>query len=110
MYPFERSLRDLKKKVKNKAHVEESIVEAYIVEEISLFSSDYFDRDILCKRSRPGRNDDLTSNEDINQRSIFNQPGRASGAPKKRWLSESERQIIETYILCNCEVVTTYYE
>ncbi|KAL0394787.1 UNVERIFIED_CONTAM: hypothetical protein Slati_4444900 [Sesamum latifolium] len=33
-----------------------------------------------------------------------------SGASKKRWLSGSERHIIETYILTNCEVVTPYYE
>ncbi|KAK4391462.1 hypothetical protein Sango_1924000 [Sesamum angolense] len=32
MYPFERFLRELKKKVKNKIHVEASIIEAYIVE------------------------------------------------------------------------------
>ncbi|KAL0416939.1 UNVERIFIED_CONTAM: hypothetical protein Slati_3525800 [Sesamum latifolium] len=38
MYPFERFLRELKKKVKNKAHVEASIVEAYIIEEIGLFT------------------------------------------------------------------------
>ncbi|KAK4385948.1 hypothetical protein Sango_2718800 [Sesamum angolense] len=36
MYPFERFLRKLKKKVKNKAFVEASIVEAYIVEEIGM--------------------------------------------------------------------------
>ncbi|KAL0428285.1 UNVERIFIED_CONTAM: hypothetical protein Slati_3003300 [Sesamum latifolium] len=83
MYPFERFLRELKKKVKNKAHVEASIVEAYIIKEISLFMS---------------------------QVSIFNYPGRASGAPKKRWLTEPERHIIKTYILTNCEVVTPYYE
>ncbi|KAK4386013.1 hypothetical protein Sango_2471900 [Sesamum angolense] len=33
-----RFLRDLKMKVKNKAHVETSIVEAYIIEEIDLFT------------------------------------------------------------------------
>ncbi|KAL0448087.1 UNVERIFIED_CONTAM: hypothetical protein Slati_1936600 [Sesamum latifolium] len=43
MYLFERFLRELKKKVKNKAHVEASIVEAYIMEEIGLFTSQYFD-------------------------------------------------------------------
>ncbi|KAL0455947.1 UNVERIFIED_CONTAM: hypothetical protein Slati_0933900 [Sesamum latifolium] len=31
---------------------------------------------------------------------------RANGASKKRWLSGSEHHIIETYILCNFEVVT----
>ncbi|KAL0332930.1 UNVERIFIED_CONTAM: hypothetical protein Scaly_2194500 [Sesamum calycinum] len=39
MYPFERFLCELKKKVKNKMHVEASIVKAYIVEEIGLFTS-----------------------------------------------------------------------
>ncbi|KAL0433375.1 UNVERIFIED_CONTAM: hypothetical protein Slati_2671800 [Sesamum latifolium] len=43
MYPFERFLRGLKMKVKNKAHVEASIVEAYLVEEIDLFGSQYFE-------------------------------------------------------------------
>jgi hypothetical protein len=43
MYPFERYLFNLKKKVKNKAHVKASICEAYIVEEISIFISYYFE-------------------------------------------------------------------
>ncbi|KAL0423494.1 UNVERIFIED_CONTAM: hypothetical protein Sradi_0884200 [Sesamum radiatum] len=42
--------------------------------------------------------------------SIFNYPGRASGATKKKWLSGPKRHIIETYILTNCEVVTPYYD
>ncbi|KAL0453360.1 UNVERIFIED_CONTAM: hypothetical protein Slati_1314100, partial [Sesamum latifolium] len=58
---------------------------------------------------RPGRNDDLTMNDTRIQQSIFNFSGRASGTSKKRWLSGSERHIIETYILTNCEVVTPYY-
>ncbi|KAL0401778.1 UNVERIFIED_CONTAM: hypothetical protein Slati_4207700 [Sesamum latifolium] len=59
---------------------------------------------------RPSRNDDLAMNDTRIQPSIFNFPGRASGASKKRWLNGSERHIIETYILTNCEVVTPYYE
>ncbi|KAL0416609.1 UNVERIFIED_CONTAM: hypothetical protein Slati_3492800 [Sesamum latifolium] len=110
MYPFERFLRGLKMKVKNKAHVEASIVEAYLVEEIGLFCSQYFEPQVLCKRNRPGRNDELTMNDTRIQQSIFNLPGRASGVSKKRWLSGSERHIIETYILTNCEVVMPYYE
>ncbi|KAL0387757.1 UNVERIFIED_CONTAM: hypothetical protein Sradi_2657500 [Sesamum radiatum] len=43
MYPFVRILCGLKKQVKNKAHVEASIIEAYIVEKIRLFTSLYFD-------------------------------------------------------------------
>ncbi|KAL0454701.1 UNVERIFIED_CONTAM: hypothetical protein Slati_0809300 [Sesamum latifolium] len=110
MYPFERFLRGLKIKVKDKAHVEASIVEAYLVEEIDLFTSQYFEPQVLCKRNRSSRNDELTMNDTRIQQSIFNFPGRASGASKKRWLSGSERHIIETYILTNCEVVMPYYE
>ncbi|KAL0285251.1 UNVERIFIED_CONTAM: hypothetical protein Sradi_7179000 [Sesamum radiatum] len=86
MYLFERILRDLKMKVKNKAHVEASIVEANLVEEISLFTSHYFQPHILCKQNMPRRNDDLMMNDNRIQWSIFNHPGRASGAPMNRWL------------------------
>ncbi|KAK4391598.1 hypothetical protein Sango_1937600 [Sesamum angolense] len=58
MYPFERFQCELKKKVKNKVHVEVSTVEAYIIEEIGWFTSHYFH--VTCKRHRPSRNDDLT--------------------------------------------------
>ncbi|KAL0324581.1 UNVERIFIED_CONTAM: hypothetical protein Scaly_2425200 [Sesamum calycinum] len=110
MYPFERFLCELKKKVKTKARVEASIVEAYIVEEIDLFTSKYFEPDVSSKRSMPRRNDKCTSNNNGFQVSVFNYPVRASGPTKQRWLSGPERDIIETYILTNCEVVTTYYE
>ncbi|KAL0374152.1 UNVERIFIED_CONTAM: hypothetical protein Sradi_3330900 [Sesamum radiatum] len=51
MYPFERFLCNLKKKVKNKAAVEASICEAYIVEEISTFTTHYFEPDVICKKA-----------------------------------------------------------
>ncbi|KAL0375631.1 UNVERIFIED_CONTAM: hypothetical protein Scaly_0680700 [Sesamum calycinum] len=110
MYTFERFLSELKKKVKNKAHVEASIVKAYIIEEIGLFTSQYFESDVQSKRSMPRRTDECTSSNDGIQVSIFNYHGRASGATKKRWLSGSIRHIIKTYIVTNCEVVTPYYE
>jgi hypothetical protein len=43
-------LFNLKKKVKNKAHVEASICEAYIVEEISTFISYYFEPHLRTRR------------------------------------------------------------
>ncbi|KAL0448966.1 UNVERIFIED_CONTAM: hypothetical protein Slati_1453000 [Sesamum latifolium] len=58
----------------------------------------------------PRRNDERMNNDHGIQVSIFNYLGRASGAPKKRWLIGPERHIIETYILTNCEVVTPYYD
>ncbi|KAK4400749.1 hypothetical protein Sango_1181000 [Sesamum angolense] len=84
MYLFERFLREFKKKVKNKAHVEASIVEAYIIEKIDLFTSQYFEPDVQSKRSMPRRNDECTSINDGFRVSIFNYSSRASGATKKR--------------------------
>ncbi|KAL0289764.1 UNVERIFIED_CONTAM: hypothetical protein Scaly_2927200 [Sesamum calycinum] len=71
-------------KVKNKAHVDASIVEAYIVKEIGLFISHYFELQVLCKRNMPSRNNDLAMNGTRIEQFIFNYPGRASGASKKR--------------------------
>ncbi|KAL0345545.1 UNVERIFIED_CONTAM: hypothetical protein Sradi_4385800 [Sesamum radiatum] len=98
MYPFERFLRELKKKVENKAHVEASIIEAYIIEVIDLFTSQYFESDMQSKRTMPHRNDERTSSDHGIQVSIFYYPGGASGAPNKRWLSGPERHIIKTNI------------
>ncbi|KAK4388285.1 hypothetical protein Sango_2435100 [Sesamum angolense] len=56
MYPFERFLCELKK-VKNKEHVEASIVEVYIVQIIGTFTSQYFESDVHSKRSMPRVNE-----------------------------------------------------
>ncbi|KAL0290495.1 UNVERIFIED_CONTAM: hypothetical protein Sangu_2571300 [Sesamum angustifolium] len=57
------------------AHVEASIVEAYIVEEIGWFTSHYFEPHVTCKRRQPSRNDDLTREHERISRDIFNHPG-----------------------------------
>ena len=53
-----RCMHELKMKVRNKAKVEGSIAEAYIMEEISNFCSMYFEPEIQTRRTRPPRNDD----------------------------------------------------
>jgi hypothetical protein len=58
-----RYLFNVKKKVKNKAHVEAliceaSICEAYIVEEISIFISYYFEPHLRTRINRVPRHDD----------------------------------------------------
>jgi len=53
-----RYLFNLKKKVKNKAYVEASICEAYIVEEISTFISYYFEPNLRMRINHiPQHND-----------------------------------------------------
>ncbi|KAK4389756.1 hypothetical protein Sango_2312600 [Sesamum angolense] len=60
----------LTEKVKNKAHVEASIVEAYVIEKIDLFTSQYFELDVQSKWSMAQRNDECTSSNDGFQVSI----------------------------------------
>ncbi|CAH9142220.1 unnamed protein product [Cuscuta epithymum] len=108
MYIFERFLRELKKKVKNKAHVEASICQAYITEEISTFASYYFESHVRCKQRRVGRNDDGGGTTSKGAFSIFNYPGRGSGKKHHRFVVGEELRIAQTYILVNCPEVDPY--
>ncbi|XP_039118067.1 uncharacterized protein LOC120253954 isoform X2 [Dioscorea cayenensis subsp. rotundata] len=110
MYPFERFLQELKKTLKNKAHVEGSICQAYIAQEINIFAEHYFEPHISCRRRRLRRNDEGVSNDIFPPFSIFNYIGRAQGRPKIRWLSENELHVAHTYILRNCPEVQSYYK
>ena len=69
-------LFNLKKKIKNKAHVEASICEAYIVEEISTFISYYFEPYLRTRINRVPRHDDGGEVSSSGNLSIFSNPGR----------------------------------
>ncbi|GKV32419.1 hypothetical protein SLEP1_g41030 [Rubroshorea leprosula] len=56
MYPFERCIRKLKGTIGNKNHVEASIVEAFILYEISHFCFRYFGDDVETSWNQPPRN------------------------------------------------------
>jgi hypothetical protein len=97
-------LFNLKKKVKNKAHVEASICEAYIVEEISTFISYYFEPHLRMRINRVPRHDDGGEVPSSGNLSIFSNPGRPT--PKNvvsgRYLSEIEFKA-HNYVLFNCD-------
>ena len=108
MYPFERVMGNLKRKVKNRAYVEGSICEAYSFDEISMFVSDYFPDEVLTKANRVPRHDD-GGNVELNGRlSVFGLPGRAYGKGKRIFLSEQELHAAHTYILFNCEEIDDF--
>ncbi|CAH9125321.1 unnamed protein product [Cuscuta epithymum] len=109
MYGFERFLRELKKKVTNKAHVGASICQAYLTEEVSTFSSFYFEREIMTKRKRPVRNDNVDPALYEQMVSIFNYPGKGYGRRTHRRVVGDEFRIAQTYILMNCPEVIPYY-
>ena len=76
-----RFLHTLNRKVKNKARVEGSICEAYIIEETATFCSHYFEPHVHSRITRLPRNDDRGELL-LPSILIFNYPGRPSGACK----------------------------
>ena len=108
MYPFERMFFDLKKKAKNKAAVEGSIVRACQLEEISTFTGFYFERGVQTKSTRSHNAEDTSY---LYQYApywepiplIFMPTGRLSGRQVDYWLDAMEYEILHTYILLNCE-------
>jgi hypothetical protein len=87
-----RYLFNLKKKVKNKTHVEASICEAYIVEEISTFISYYFEPHLRMKINRVPRHDDDDEVSSSGNLSILSNPERPThkNVVRGRYLSEIE--------------------
>ncbi|CAH9065673.1 unnamed protein product [Cuscuta epithymum] len=61
--------------------------ERFLQQEISTFSSFYFEREVITRRKRPARNDDIGEDLYENVVSIFNYPGRGKGATTHRNLT-----------------------
>ena len=103
-------MHDLKMKVRNKAKVEGSIAEAYIMEEISNFCSMYFEADIQTHCTQPPRNDDGGESVCSYRLSIYNHPRRTFGRSSTRMLDDRELCAAEIYILLNCSELECYVE
>ena len=99
-----RYLFNLKKKTKNMTHVEASICEAYIVEEISIFISYYFEPHLRTRINCVSRHNDgneVSSSENL---LIFSNPRwlASKNAARKRYLSKREFKLVHNYVLFNC--------
>ncbi|KAL1224624.1 hypothetical protein V5N11_000953 [Cardamine amara subsp. amara] len=110
MYPFERYMFHLKRKVKNLSKVEGSIVAQSVNEEASQFAEYYFPSDVQTKSRRPARHDDRNERAmyPVVVPELFSQVGRVSGKRKKRKLSEEECSHLHKYIVTNCEAIAEY--
>ena len=107
----DRFLHHLKKKVKNKARVEGSIIESYLIEEISHFCTYYFELHVHSNRTRVGRNDDGGVGDLVQPSlSIFNLPGRFAGECKTRYLEDREFSAAMNHILINCDEIQPFIE
>nr|GMD55942.1 uncharacterized protein LOC109168299 [Ipomoea batatas] len=106
-------LRKLKNNVKNKAKVEGSISNAYLVEEASSFCSYYFEDHVSTKHRNVPRNADSSEyvvDEHEETLSIFKYPGRAFGKSKARYMTDEEFKAAQTYVLLNCLEVEPFIE
>lgn len=93
----------LKKKVTNKARVEGSICNAYIMEEAATFFSHYFEDHVKTVHRNIPRNDEgVEDKSDKDLLSIFKKQGRPSGAVVKAWMKDDEYNAARSYILQNC--------
>ncbi|XP_050238000.1 uncharacterized protein LOC126687481 [Mercurialis annua] len=110
MYPFERYLRKLKKKVSNKSRVEGSISSGYLMEETAKFASFYFTDGDPTLPCRLQRNEvfDTDMDDDVDRLSIFRTVGEPIGACRKRHLDEYEYVAARSYVLLNCAEIEPY--
>ncbi|KAJ7976161.1 Transposon, En/Spm-like protein [Quillaja saponaria] len=108
MYPFERMMLNLKKKARNKACVEGSICEAYVLQEISNFSAMYFEPSVQTKFNRVPRQDDGGYVDSNRQLSVFCHSGRAFGFHRNRSLNDNEFKAAKIYVLLNTIEIEPY--
>ena len=102
-------MHSLKKKVKNKARVEGSIVEAYIIEKIFNFSWHYFNTNVQIKLTQVDQNDDGGEGSEV-EISIFTYPPREFGYEICWILTDTEIRQTEIYVLLNYMKVDPYIE
>jgi len=101
----------LKRKVGNKARVESSICNAYLMEEIADFCVNYFDESVDTKTRDSGRNvticDHMESNPNIPDLFSLN-VGYAPSEGTRRYLDEREFRVAHGYVLSNCEILKPF--
>jgi len=106
-YLIERCQKVLQTKCKNKCKIEASIAEAYILEEVSNFTSKYYADNLPCVHNPLPRYNTAESNSTL---SLFRgQLGSASAATIKT-LDIQEWRAIMLYVLTNLSEVLPYIE
>jgi len=102
---------DLKQKVGNKAHVKSSICNAYLMQEISYFCTNYFDESIDTKSRDWGRNVTRSypteSDPDVPELFSINL-GYASSQGNIQYLDERDFRVAHAYVFSNCDILKPY--
>ena len=94
--------------MRNKAKVEGSICNAYLVSEASSFCSYYFEPHVYTRQRKVPRHDDggpVAGTDNEGNLSIFIHPGRPMGRCRSRFMTEEEYEAAQKYILLNCQEI-----
>ncbi|XP_022003645.1 uncharacterized protein LOC110901103 [Helianthus annuus] len=113
MYQYERKLGLIKRRIRNKARVEGSIVREHLVNELATYCSLYFASTTETSHNREPQNfapEHCFSSSVDTQLSVFVFPSRRlyEKGGKQRILTPIEHHKAHTYVLLNCEEVTPY--
>jgi len=107
---FHRFINKIKKKVRNKAHVEAAIAEAFLVEEATNFLTLYFKSTAPSIRNKMPRYDDGSSTfEATSDLEIFKCSGRCISPRVIRSLSNEEYKVAFLYILTNIPEMDDFF-
>ena len=104
-YPIERCLKTLRKKCRNKARIEASIVEAYILEEVSNFTEKYYTEKLPNVYNPPPH---YNAGENEPNLSLFQGQLRSASASTTKQLKNEEWRSIMLYVLTNLVEVQPY--
>ena len=104
-YPIERCLKTLHKKCRNKAKIEASIAEAYILEEVSNFTEKYYTENLPSVHNLPSC---YNAGENESNLSLFQGQLGSACASTTKHLSIEEWCSIMLYVLTNLVEVQPY--
>ncbi|XP_058746397.1 uncharacterized protein LOC131619303 [Vicia villosa] len=111
MYPTERNLCKLKSYVRNRAHPEGSIAEAYLAEEALTFCSRYLHDNVDTRLNRKSRNYDNSDLCDVDLSDYFSCIGRSLCGKKNGkpfFLDSTSKAQAHRYLLFNCDEINTF--
>lgn len=98
--------------VKNKARVEGSIANVYLVREVSYFCSHYFEEHVYNRARNVPRNDPQLrpSGEELSEDNftIFKTPRRLQGKMRTRRLTLDEQKVAHYYVIFNSPQIDPY--
>ncbi|GAA0158694.1 hypothetical protein LIER_15650 [Lithospermum erythrorhizon] len=97
--------------VRQKAYVEGSIIEAYLLKKVSSFCVMHFEEDVHTNHRQPPRIDDGGDIATDARLFIFRHPGRPTRCIRNlHFMSEEESKIVHLYVLRNTPEATSLYE